>query len=37
MDIEKYKYKTELHLHTFPASSCSEIPPEQAVELYANL
>lgn len=37
MNIEKYQYKTELHLHTSPASSCSEIPPELAVELYAKL
>lgn len=37
MNIEKYKYKTELHLHTSPASSCSEIPPELAVRLYADL
>ena len=37
MNIEKYQYKTELHLHTSPASSCSEIPPELAVELYADL
>lgn len=37
MAIEKYVYKTELHLHTFPASGCSEIPPEKAVETYKNL
>lgn len=37
MNIEKYRYKTELHLHTSPASGCSEIPPELAVELYADL
>lgn len=37
MNIEAYQYKTELHLHTSPASSCSEIPPELAVKLYANL
>jgi len=37
MNICDYKYKTELHLHTSPASSCSEIPPEKAVETYAKL
>lgn len=37
MNIEKYQYKTELHLHTSPASGCSEIPPEVAVKNYAEL
>lgn len=37
MNIEKYKYKTELHLHTSPASGCSEVAPEVAVKLYADL
>lgn len=37
MNTEKYRYKTELHLHTSPASSCSEIPPEVAVKTYAKL
>lgn len=37
MNLEKYQYKTELHLHTSPASGCSEIPPELAVRLYADL
>lgn len=37
MNIENYKYKTELHLHTSPASSCSQVPPETAVERYAAL
>ncbi len=37
MDIKQYKYKTELHLHTSPASGCSEIPPALAVENYAKL
>ncbi len=30
-----YSFKTELHLHTSPVSSCSEIPPEEAVKIYA--
>lgn len=37
MDIHKYRYKTELHSHTSPASSCSEIAPKLAVKLYAEL
>lgn len=37
MNAEQYKYKTELHLHTSPASRCSEISPQLAVELYAGL
>ena len=37
MLTEGYIYKTELHLHTSPASICSEIPPERAVEIYKNL
>ena len=37
MDFDRYQYRTELHLHTSPASGCSEIPPEKAVEIYAGL
>lgn len=37
MNLADYKYKTELHLHTSPASTCSEIPPETAVQFYADL
>ena len=37
MNLQEYKYKTELHLHTNPASGCSEIPPEMAVKTYADL
>lgn len=37
MNLEQYKYKTELHLHTSPASTCSEIPPRDAVRIYKNL
>ena len=39
MDIReianKYRYKTELHLHTFPVSSCSDIRADEAIEIYA--
>ena len=34
--FEQYKYKTELHAHTFPVSSCSEISAEDAVFAYAR-
>ena len=34
--FDKYKYKTELHAHTSPASTCSEIPPQQLVEIYKS-
>lgn len=37
MNIDNYPYRTELHLHTSPASVCSEIPPELAVEQYAGM
>lgn len=32
---ETYPYKTELHCHTFPCSSCATVSPEQIVRLYA--
>ena len=34
---EAYPYKTELHAHTKPASTCSDVPAEDAVKLYKNL
>ena len=37
MNLQEFQYKTELHLHTSPASGCSEIPPEMAVKTYADL
>ena len=37
MDIKQYKFKTELHAHTSPASQCSQIPPEDEVKTYAAL
>ena len=33
-ELQKYKYKTELHAHTKPVSSCSQIEPERLIELY---
>ena len=32
--MQDYIYKTELHTHTTPVSTCSEIPPEHLVEVY---
>lgn len=31
---EAYPYRTELHAHTKPASTCSDVPSEDAVKLY---
>ena len=35
--LKEYCYRTELHAHTSPASSCSEISPEDVVTIYKNL
>lgn len=32
--LSKYKYKTELHSHTFPTSACSDITAQMLVEEY---
>ena len=32
--IEEYKYKTELHAHTSPASGCSQISPDTLTDVY---
>ncbi|MBR5152349.1 MAG: histidinol phosphatase [Clostridia bacterium] len=34
---EQYPYRTEMHAHTKPVSGCSEVPPEQLIEIYKNL
>lgn len=31
---ETYKYKIELHAHTYPASSCSEVSPEEVIKIF---
>ena len=36
MNISEYKFKTELHAHTSPASGCSQIPPEEVIKCYAE-
>lgn len=35
--LSQYPYKIELHAHSNPASGCSEIPPEELVQTYADL
>ncbi len=35
--LQEYKYRTELHAHTSPASSCSEILPEELPVIYKAL
>ena len=35
--IKQYAYRTEMHAHTFPASLCSEVSPEQLVQTYSDL
>ena len=35
--LQEYKYRTELHAHTSPASSCSEVTAEDVVIIYKQL
>lgn len=35
--LSEYKYKIELHAHTKPMSSCSDIKPEKMAEVYSGL
>lgn len=35
--LSSYKYRIELHAHTFPASGCSEITPQEMVTTYKGL
>ena len=35
--ISTYKFKIELHAHTKPVSSCSDILPEELVKIYSSL
>lgn len=37
MDIKKYKFRTELHAHTSPASPCGDFTPDEVVAKYAAL
>ena len=40
MDFSKiltdYPYKTELHAHSFPVSSCGDFPADEVVKIYAE-
>lgn len=35
--LDEYKYKIELHAHTSPVSSCSQITPAEMIETYNKL
>ncbi len=37
MHIKDYKFRTELHAHTRPASLCSEFSPEEVIQRYAHI
>ena len=37
MNLKDYKYKTEMHAHTTPASACSQIPVEDEIRIYSEL
>ncbi len=37
MDTKKYKFRTELHAHTNPASPCGDFTPDEVVAKYAAL
>lgn len=34
---EKYRFRTELHAHTSPVSSCADFPPEEVIRRYAAI
>ncbi|MBR3598240.1 MAG: PHP domain-containing protein [Clostridia bacterium] len=35
--LREYRFQTELHAHTSPASSCSQIVPEKLAKIYKDL
>ena len=35
--LDEYKFKTELHAHTSPASKCSQMSPEELIDAYKAL
>ena len=35
--LDQYKFKTEFHAHTNPASPCGDFPPDEVVKKYADL
>ena len=34
--VNQYKYRTELHCHTYPASQCADFRPREVVKIYAE-
>lgn len=34
---KEYRYRIEAHAHTAPISSCSEVSPEEAINVYSSL
>lgn len=37
MNTSEYKFRTELHAHTNPASPCSNFTPEEVIQRYADI
>ena len=35
--LEKYKFRTELHAHTSPVSSCGDFDPDEVIRRYAKI
>ena len=35
--LSEYRFKTELHCHSFPASGCGDFSPEETVKIYSDL
>ena len=35
--LDKYKYKYDLHVHTSPVSKCADFPPQEVVGVYCEL
>ena len=35
--LSNYKFKTEFHAHTNPASACGDFPPEEVIKRYADI
>lgn len=35
--LSEYRFKTELHCHSFPASGCGDFSPEETVKMYSGL
>ncbi len=35
--VNEYKYRTELHAHTFPVSACGDFAPERVIQMYSQI